>query len=197
LKISKNLGWKITVWAHGTLLVKGLNKKKLKKVLMLQRNEAKRYFSINEPKQNDNFFGTETETENRNEINIFQQRTPGLNTLEIFFFSKIQDGAHNQYDVFLAFFSRSFRIRQRLQTEFFLHILEEQTPKKLLPKINLKWPLNSRWLPKLNWILKTTNQKKNLGLYQLSKYPIFILKKILKNARWRPYSTWNFFLLLF
>jgi hypothetical protein len=41
---------------------------------MLKRNEAKRYFSINEPKRNDNFFGTETETENRNEINIFQKQ---------------------------------------------------------------------------------------------------------------------------
>jgi hypothetical protein len=36
------------------------------------RNETKRYFSRNVTKRNDNFFGTENE--NRNEINIFQER---------------------------------------------------------------------------------------------------------------------------
>jgi hypothetical protein len=42
-----------------------------------------------------------------------------------------------------------------------LHILEERTPNKnkklCCPKINSKWPLNSRWLPKLNLRVKTTN----------------------------------------
>jgi hypothetical protein len=47
-----------------TLLVKGLNEKKIRM--------PKRYFSINESKRNDVFFGTETE--NRNEINIFSKR---------------------------------------------------------------------------------------------------------------------------
>jgi hypothetical protein len=40
----------------------------------------------------------------------------------------------------------------------FLDILEEQTPKKKLIKIvakklNSKWPLNSRWLSKLNLLM--------------------------------------------
>jgi hypothetical protein len=43
----------------------------------------------------------------------------------------------------------------------FLHFLEEQTQKKnkkiCCKKINSKWPLNSRWLPKLNLLVKTTN----------------------------------------
>jgi hypothetical protein len=39
---------------------------------LFHRNETKRYFSRNETKRNDMFFGTETE--NRNEINIFQKR---------------------------------------------------------------------------------------------------------------------------
>jgi hypothetical protein len=47
----------------------------------------------------------------------------------------------------------------------FLHILEEQTPKIQ----NSKWPLNSRWLPKLNLLVKTTNHlfstKKTSGLF--------------------------------
>jgi hypothetical protein len=42
------------------------------KFLLSKRKETKRYFSINETIRNDFFFGTETE--NRNEINIFQKR---------------------------------------------------------------------------------------------------------------------------
>jgi hypothetical protein len=55
----------------------------------------------------------------------------------------------------------------------FLHILSEQTQKKklkiLLLKINSKWPYNSRWRPKLNLLVKTTQiiflQKKNQGCF--------------------------------
>jgi hypothetical protein len=40
-----------------------------------------------------------------------------------------------------------------------LHILKEQTPKKIkkifAKKLILKWLLNSRWLPKRNQILAT------------------------------------------
>jgi hypothetical protein len=42
----------------------------------------------------------------------------------------------------------------------FLHLLEEQTPKKNLKiycqKLNSKWSLISTWLPKLNLLVKTT-----------------------------------------
>jgi hypothetical protein len=48
-----------------------------------------------------------------------------------------------------------------LEIVAYLHILEEQTPKKnkkiCCPKINSKWVLNSRWLPKQNFLVKTTN----------------------------------------
>jgi hypothetical protein len=78
----------------------------------------------------------------------------------------------------------------------FLQILEEQTPQKknkkmYFPKINSKWPPNSS-LPKLNLLVKTKNHlyKKNSALFQFYK------KKILKNSRWRLYSTWRFFLAL-
>jgi hypothetical protein len=82
---------------------------------------------------------------------------------------KIQDGAYDQYSDFghlfleaLAFF-RNFRILK------FLHILEEQTQNKkkiCCPKINSKWPLNS----KLILFVKTTNRvfskkKKKSGLF--------------------------------
>jgi hypothetical protein len=43
----------------------------------------------------------------------------------------------------------------------FLHILEEEAPKKnkifCCPKQSSKWPQNSRWLPKLNFLVKSTN----------------------------------------
>jgi hypothetical protein len=71
-------------WGTRDLLDKDLNEE-------IKKNpyaETKRYFSINETKRNDIFFGTETE--NRNEINIFQKRngtkkklcflTPGFDT---------------------------------------------------------------------------------------------------------------------
>jgi hypothetical protein len=57
--------------------------------ILFYKNETKRYFSRNETRRNDIFFGTETE--NRNEIYIFQKRkgtkrkkkkhfvTPGFN----------------------------------------------------------------------------------------------------------------------
>jgi hypothetical protein len=46
----------------------------------------------------------------------------------------------------------------------FLHILEEQIKKKNCPKINSKWSLNSRRLPKLNLLEKTTHHlKKKIG----------------------------------
>jgi hypothetical protein len=79
-----------------------------------------------------------------------------LNTLLLCknFFSKIQDGAHIQYGVFLASFSRSSGIHQK-------HFLEEQIPKKnkktCCQKFNSKWLLYSRWRPKLNLLVKTTN----------------------------------------
>jgi hypothetical protein len=59
---------------------------------------------------------------------------------------------------FLACFSKSSRIRQKLKMQKFLHILEEQTKKnkKLLQK-KIKMAANSRWLPKLNLLVKTTN----------------------------------------
>jgi hypothetical protein len=42
-----------------------------------------------------------------------------------------------------------------------LHNLEEKTKKNdrkfCCPKQNSKWPLNSRWLPTLNLLVKTTN----------------------------------------
>jgi hypothetical protein len=53
-----------------------------------------------------------------------------------------------------------------------LQILEEQTKSKIkkivAKKLNSKWPLNSRWLPKLNLLVKITNYhflKKSSGLY--------------------------------
>jgi hypothetical protein len=44
----------------------------IKKIILQKRNGTKRYFSRNVTKRNVIFFGTETE--NRNEINIFQKR---------------------------------------------------------------------------------------------------------------------------
>jgi hypothetical protein len=66
-----------------------------------------------------------------------------------------------------------------------LHILEEQTQKKIVAeKLNSKWPLNSRWLSKLNLLVKTTN---NLISTKKNCRKQFILKN----------STWSIFFELF
>jgi hypothetical protein len=44
----------------------------IQKIILQKRNGTKRYFSRNVTKRNVIFFGTQTE--NRNEINIFQKR---------------------------------------------------------------------------------------------------------------------------
>jgi hypothetical protein len=66
----------------------------------------------------------------------------------------------------------------------FLHFLEEQTPKKIkkkcCQKFNSKWPLYSRWRPKLNLLVKTTNHlfsKKNFRAVLIAKIPKFYRKK--------------------
>jgi hypothetical protein len=46
---------------------------------------------------------------------------------------------------------------KNFKMHIFLHFLEEQTPKKYCQKFHSKWPLYSRWQPKLNLLLKTTN----------------------------------------
>jgi hypothetical protein len=60
---------------------------------------------------------------------------------------------------FFAFFLEALAFVRNFKMLKFLHILEEQTPKnkKNCPKINSKWPLNSRWLPKLKLLGKNTN----------------------------------------
>jgi hypothetical protein len=82
--------------------------------------------------------------------------------------SKIQDGAHILCGVFLASFLEALAFVRNFKMLIFMHILEEQTQKKIkkncCPKINSKWLLNSSWLPKLNLLVKTKNhlfQKKN------------------------------------
>jgi hypothetical protein len=68
----------------------------------------------------------------------------------IFCFSKIQ-----------ILFIEALALVRNFKMVKFLHILEEQNPQKIkkiwLPKNKFKWPLNSRWLPKLNLLVKTTN----------------------------------------
>jgi hypothetical protein len=57
----------------------------------------------------------------------------------------------------------------------FLHILEEQSPRRIenfVSKKNSKWPPSSRWLPKQNLL-----QKQILELYYLPEYLSFIGKK--------------------
>jgi hypothetical protein len=78
----------------------------------------------------------------------------------------IPGGAHIQYGVFFGIFFRSFHIRQKLKNIFCIYSwrTNSKNEKFCCPKINSKWPLNSRWLPKLNFLVKTTNHlfsKKN------------------------------------
>jgi hypothetical protein len=60
---------------------------------------------------------------------------------------------------FLASLSRSSRIRQKvLNAKIFAYSGRTNSKKNnCCTKINSKWPLNSRWLPKLNLLVKTTN----------------------------------------
>jgi hypothetical protein len=70
-------------------------------------------------------------------------------------------------------FDRNFKVQK------FLHFLEEQISIfffKCCQKINSKWPLNSRWRPKQNLLVKTKNHlfsKKNFRA-------VFALKFALK-----------------
>jgi hypothetical protein len=76
-----------------------------------------------------------------------------------YFFSKIQDGAH-QYGVFLASFSRSFAFVRNFKMQIFLHTLEEQTKKKfkiLLPKNKFKMAAKFKMATKTKFALKTLN----------------------------------------
>jgi hypothetical protein len=107
----------------------------------------------------------------------------------IFFLSKIQDGAHIQYGVFWHLFQEALAFVKNFKMQKFLHILEEQTQKNCSSKINSKWPLNSRWLPKLNLLVKTTNHIFSKKKSKLTFIEIFFLK----NSRWRPYSKWKYF----
>jgi hypothetical protein len=58
-------------------------------------------------------------------------------------------------------FLGAFIFVRNFKKVIFFHILEEQTPKKNkkinTKKLNSKWPLYSRWLPKLNLLVKTSN----------------------------------------
>jgi hypothetical protein len=68
---------------------------------------------------------------------------------------------------------------------------------------NQKWPLNSRWPPKFDLIIKSTNRLFNQTfclLKRLSKYLIFIkyfFSQEFKMVPTRPYSKWRFFWYLF
>jgi hypothetical protein len=69
---------------------------------------------------------------------------------------------------FWHLFSRSSRIRQKLQKANLLRTNSKKNKKNCYQKINSKWPLNSRWLSKLNLLVKTTNHifsKNNSGLF--------------------------------
>jgi hypothetical protein len=98
---------------------------------------------------------------------------------------------------FFASFSRCSRIRQKLQNaKVFAYCLRTNS-KCCCQKINSKWPLNSRWLPKLNLIVKTTNH-----LFSKKKFravSVCLNKKILlyTTTKIRLYTTWRFFLLSF
>jgi hypothetical protein len=101
------------------------------------------------------------------------------------FFLKIQDGAHIHYGVFFPSFSRSSCIRQKLHdAKVFAYSLStnsKKNKKKCCHKFNSKWPLYSRWRPKLNLLVKTTNHLfSNSGLFQLPTYLSFIEKKFSK-----------------
>jgi hypothetical protein len=59
---------------------------------------------------------------------------------------------------FWHFFLEALTFVRNFKMQKFLHILEEQTNQKFFcPKINSKRLLNSRWLPKLNLLVKFTN----------------------------------------
>jgi hypothetical protein len=78
-------------------------------------------------------------------------------------------------EIFFGFFSRSFHVRQKC-----LHILKEQTPKQIknivAKKLNSKWPLNSRWVPKPNFLMLQKRISFALGLLANSNMH-FRLKK--------------------
>jgi hypothetical protein len=70
--------------------------------------------------------------------------------------------------VFFASFSRSSHFRQKFQNAKifanFRKINSKKNKKNFATKQNKKWLLNSRWLPKLNLLVKTTTRlffKKN------------------------------------
>jgi hypothetical protein len=71
---------------------------------------------------------------------------------------KIQDGAFIQHgDYFWQLFLRAFIFVRNFDMVKLLHFLKKQTQKKnkkiCCQKINSKWPLNSRWLTKLNLLM--------------------------------------------
>jgi hypothetical protein len=103
------------------------------------------------------------------------------------FFSKIQDGAHIQYGVFFwHLLLEALKFVRNFKMEKFLQFLKEQTPKKNIKKcfqkFNSKWPLHSRWRPKLHLLVKLQViffQKKNSGRFScfLSFKEIFFSQK--------------------
>jgi hypothetical protein len=79
----------------------------------------------------------------------------------------------------------------------FLRILEKQSAKKnkkkLLSKIFSKWPLNSKWLPLQNLLVKTTNYFFSIG----SCIPKFYRKETSRKFKMAPIFNMEIFLASF
>jgi hypothetical protein len=86
----------------------------------------------------------------------------------------------------------------------FLHILQEKSQKKIknfvTKKLNSKWPLNSRWLPKLNLLVKTTNHlfsKKPFKAVFVAQIPKFYRKIFSQKFKIAPTFIMEIFFVIF